>query len=199
MTAPDALVKIFSLTERIQNNFLKKNPNNRSLWVKFIPDLHSFWFRVLNISVSPFWYHVLTPTLILRDRGYQWEAPSWRCPGRAITGAIAHLWGHLTDLWDRSAFIVRYNTGSPQYVLAVARTCKVLCQTLLSTNNQFIWREARKACAIDRATGPVCLPDPPDRVFWRGCVCGVYLWFGGLWGQFGLLSSCWCHMSLHMY
>ena len=56
-------------------------------------------------------------------------------------------------------------TGSPQYVLAVARTCKVLCQTLLSTTNQFIWREARRACAIDRATGPVCLPDPPIEFF----------------------------------
>ena len=56
-------------------------------------------------------------------------------------------------------------TGS-QYGLAIARTCKVLCrQTLLSTNNQFIWREARKACAIDRATGPVCLLDPPIEFF----------------------------------
>ena len=35
-------------------------------------------------------------------------------------------------------------TGSPQHVLAVARTCKALCQTLLSSNAQFIWREARK-------------------------------------------------------
>lgn len=35
-------------------------------------------------------------------------------------------------------------TGSPQHVLAVARACKALCQTLLSPNAQFIWREARK-------------------------------------------------------
>jgi hypothetical protein len=35
-------------------------------------------------------------------------------------------------------------TGSPQHVLAVARACKALCQTLLSPTAQFIWREARK-------------------------------------------------------
>lgn len=35
-------------------------------------------------------------------------------------------------------------TGSPQHVLAVTRSCKALCQTLLSPNAQFIWREARK-------------------------------------------------------
>ena len=56
-------------------------------------------------------------------------------------------------------------TGSPQHVLAVARTCKALCQTLLSTNNQFIWREARRACAFNLAAGPVHLPDPPKDFF----------------------------------
>ncbi|KAF8814728.1 hypothetical protein BYT27DRAFT_7205692 [Phlegmacium glaucopus] len=56
-------------------------------------------------------------------------------------------------------------TGSPQHVLAVARTCKALCQTLLSTTNQFIWREARRACAFDFEGEPVYLPDPPEDFF----------------------------------
>lgn len=57
------------------------------------------------------------------------------------------------------------HTGSPQYVLAVARTCKALCQTLLSTHNQFIWRMARRAGAFDLEAGPVYLPDPPHDFF----------------------------------
>lgn len=56
-------------------------------------------------------------------------------------------------------------TGSPQYVLAVARTCKALCQTLLISNNQFIWKETRKACAFNLKAGPVSLPDPPKTFF----------------------------------
>lgn len=56
-------------------------------------------------------------------------------------------------------------TGSSQHVLAVARTCKALCQTLLSTTNQFIWRMARRAGAIDLVVGPVYLPDPPQDFF----------------------------------
>ena len=56
-------------------------------------------------------------------------------------------------------------TGSPQYVLAVARTCKALCQTLLNTNNQFIWRLARRACAFDIGAGLAYLPDPPQDFF----------------------------------
>jgi hypothetical protein len=56
-------------------------------------------------------------------------------------------------------------TRSPQHVLAVARTCKALCQTLLSTHNQFIWRMARRAGAFDLEAGPVYLPDPPHDFF----------------------------------
>lgn len=56
-------------------------------------------------------------------------------------------------------------TGSPQHVLAVARTCKALCQTLLNPNNQFIWREARRTFSFNLATGPVFLPDPPNDFF----------------------------------
>lgn len=35
-------------------------------------------------------------------------------------------------------------TGSPQHVLAVARTCKSFCHTLLGEDAQFIWRAARR-------------------------------------------------------
>jgi hypothetical protein len=56
-------------------------------------------------------------------------------------------------------------TASPQHVLAVARTCKALCQTLLSTNNQFIWKLARKACVFKALSEPTYLPDPPQEFF----------------------------------
>ena len=36
------------------------------------------------------------------------------------------------------------STGSPQHVLAVARTCKLFCHTLLGEDAQFIWRAARR-------------------------------------------------------
>ncbi|KAF9533430.1 hypothetical protein CPB83DRAFT_845249 [Crepidotus variabilis] len=50
-------------------------------------------------------------------------------------------------------------TGSPQHVLAVARSCKFLCDTLLGTNAQFIWRAARKssACAFEKE-----IPETPQ-------------------------------------
>lgn len=35
-------------------------------------------------------------------------------------------------------------TGSPQHVLAVARTCKAFCHTLLEKHAQYIWRTARR-------------------------------------------------------
>ncbi|KAF8884933.1 hypothetical protein CPB84DRAFT_1964901 [Gymnopilus junonius] len=77
-------------------------------------------------------------------------------------------------------------TGSPQHVLAVARTCKALCMTLLSSEAQFIWREARKGsgCTFEYTVvehslplghaGPIertetkfiaKLPDPPKGFF----------------------------------
>jgi hypothetical protein len=43
-------------------------------------------------------------------------------------------------------------TGSPQHVLAVARTCKSFCHTLLGEDAQFIWRAARR--------GPGCSFNP---------------------------------------
>ncbi|CAA7269347.1 unnamed protein product [Cyclocybe aegerita] len=39
-------------------------------------------------------------------------------------------------------------SGSPQHVLAIARTCKALCHTLLNADAEFIWREARKGCSF---------------------------------------------------
>ncbi|KAJ3515557.1 hypothetical protein NLJ89_g1681 [Agrocybe chaxingu] len=38
--------------------------------------------------------------------------------------------------------------ASPQHILAVARTCKALCHTLLNADAEFIWREARKGCSF---------------------------------------------------
>ena len=43
-------------------------------------------------------------------------------------------------------------TGSPQHVLAIARTCKSFCHTLLGEDAQFIWRAARR--------GPGCSFNP---------------------------------------
>ena len=42
-------------------------------------------------------------------------------------------------------------TGSSRHVLAIARTCKALCHTLLGPDAQFIWREARRGtgCAFE--------------------------------------------------
>lgn len=69
-------------------------------------------------------------------------------------------------------------TGSPQHVLATARSCKTLCDTLLSPNAQFIWREARKGpgCTFEIETALLgfggtpekkifSLPDPPKQFF----------------------------------
>ncbi|KAF8960360.1 hypothetical protein BDZ97DRAFT_1834304 [Flammula alnicola] len=54
-------------------------------------------------------------------------------------------------------------TGSPEHVLATARTCKALCLTLLSPNAQFIWREARNGSGC---TFEVLTPPPiPSTVF----------------------------------
>jgi hypothetical protein len=45
-------------------------------------------------------------------------------------------------------------TESPKHVLAVARSCKFLCATLLNPSSAFIWRIARKICK------PEALPEP---------------------------------------
>lgn len=46
------------------------------------------------------------------------------------------------------------STYSPKDVLAVARTSKYFCNTLLSSSSTFIWRGARQTCH------PQPLPDP---------------------------------------
>ncbi|KAF9265624.1 hypothetical protein L218DRAFT_1075713 [Marasmius fiardii PR-910] len=48
-------------------------------------------------------------------------------------------------------------TKSPRDVLSVARSCKVLCYTLLHHSNQFIWRYCRMNCK------PEPLPEPVAR------------------------------------
>ena len=45
-------------------------------------------------------------------------------------------------------------TESPKHVLAVARSCKFLCTTLLEPSTTFIWRTTRKICK------PEALPEP---------------------------------------
>lgn len=57
--------------------------------------------------------------------------------------------------------------GSPEYVLAVARTCKSLCHTLLSRDAEFIWREARQSPGIvyQHEITTCKLLDPPAEFF----------------------------------
>ncbi|KAF5311117.1 hypothetical protein D9619_007983 [Psilocybe cf. subviscida] len=57
--------------------------------------------------------------------------------------------------------------GSPEYLLAVARTCKSLCHTLLSRDAEFIWREARQSPSIvyQHEITTCKLPDPPAEFF----------------------------------
>ena len=52
-------------------------------------------------------------------------------------------------------------TGSPEYILAFARTCKRFCHILLGEDAQFIWRASRQwpGCSFK------ALPDPPASVF----------------------------------
>ena len=45
-------------------------------------------------------------------------------------------------------------TESPKHILAVARSCKFLCATLLKPSSTFIWRTTRKICK------PEALPEP---------------------------------------
>lgn len=45
-------------------------------------------------------------------------------------------------------------TASPRDVLAVARTSKYFCDTLLSSSSTFIWRTARQQCV------PLPVPEP---------------------------------------
>ncbi|KAH9478544.1 putative mannosyl-oligosaccharide alpha-1,2-mannosidase 1B [Psilocybe cubensis] len=66
-------------------------------------------------------------------------------------------------------------TGSPQHVLATARTSKTLCDTLLSPDAEFIWREARKGsgCVFEVQNSmfvhlgkeTFSLPEPPKQFF----------------------------------
>lgn len=62
---------------------------------------------------------------------------------------------------------VLIRTGSPEHVLAVARTCKSLCHTLLSRDAEFIWRETRRSPSIMfQHENITCkLPDPPAEFF----------------------------------
>ncbi|KAF8656316.1 hypothetical protein AX16_002618 [Volvariella volvacea WC 439] len=48
-------------------------------------------------------------------------------------------------------------TESPKDVLAVARTCRYFCKTLLGTSAVFIWRSVKQSCR------PRALPDPDRR------------------------------------
>ena len=95
-------------------------------------------------------------------------------------------------------------TGSPQHVLAVARTCKALCHTLLSPNAQFVWREARKGpgctfkvrgiafglglVGIDSTdevrTQVIRLPDPPSQIFPSEAAYAAFIFDSGACGVF---------------
>ncbi|KDR80128.1 hypothetical protein GALMADRAFT_136670 [Galerina marginata CBS 339.88] len=70
-------------------------------------------------------------------------------------------------------------TGSSQHVLATARTCKVLCHTLLSPHAQFIWREARK--------GPGCTFE--FEVVTQAHVNPAGMLGGGAWVMNGLVLN----------
>jgi len=46
-------------------------------------------------------------------------------------------------------------TESPRDVLAVARSCKALCYTLLNETNQYIWKYCRENCKPEPLPSPV--------------------------------------------
>jgi hypothetical protein len=48
-------------------------------------------------------------------------------------------------------------TESPQHVLAIARSSKFLCATLLAPSSAYIWRTVRKICKPDALPEPIAI------------------------------------------
>jgi hypothetical protein len=48
-------------------------------------------------------------------------------------------------------------TESPKHVLAMARSSKVLCATLLAPSSAYIWRTVRKICKPDALPEPIAI------------------------------------------
>lgn len=71
--------------------------------------------------------------------------------------AITHTETNLSPFLDLPLELlaeILILTESPKHILTVARSCKVLCTTLLDPSSAFIWRTARNICK------PEPLPEP---------------------------------------
>jgi hypothetical protein len=82
-------------------------------------------------------------------------------------------------------------TGSPQHVLAFARTCKHFCYTLIGEGAQYVWRQARRGsqCSFLKfnfvpnvkpglGVDIISLPDPP-KVFFNEPAYAAFLFDPG--------------------